>query len=200
MDPLVLLQITSLHARTVGSMKLTIGGKAIEAGPMVAAIDQSAAAPANLAMLDLSTRMITLRWSVTVGMPALSDMFASLPADQSDAVRVSFEETGQVNEDGSGFDAYGSGEIAPGSMMSDVDLPFQSNFIVVPGRRSFKAIGRALLGGTPLRCVMRPESFLDVTLPSALGGGNHRINLTGGFVLEPAMLLPRSMKGVRKRR
>jgi hypothetical protein len=201
MDPLVLLQITSLHARTLGSLKLTIGGKVTEAGPIVASLDPSAGPPANLAMLDLSTRMITLRWCVMAGLPALADMFAGLPADRSDAVCVTFEETGQVNEDGSGFDAYGGGEVAPGSFLSDAELEFQSNFITFGGRRpSFKAFSRSVLGGTPVRCVMRPESFLDFALPSALGGGTHRVNITGGFVLEPAMHLPRTMKGVRKRR
>ena len=201
MDPLVLLQITSLHARTVGSLKLTICGKVAEAGPIMASLDPSAGPPANLAMLDLATRMITLRWSVIVGLHPLADLFAGLPADRSDAVTVTFEETGQIHEDGSGFDAYGGGEMGPGSLLSDADMEFQSNFIKFAGRRpSFKAMGRSLLGGTPLRCVMQPESFLHITLPSALGGGAHRVNITGGFVLEPAMTLPRTMKSVRKRR
>jgi hypothetical protein len=200
MDPLILLRITSLHARTGGSFKIKIGGKEIESGPIAACLDVSAPIPANLGLLDLATRMISLRWSVTVGLPFLADVFASLPADLSESVRMSFEETGQVHEDGSGFDAYGTGEVAPGSLFSDAFVPFQSNFIIISPKRSLRSTGRALAAGTPIRCVFRPESFLDIVLPDSLGGGTHRLSLAGGFVLTPVMTLPRTMKGVRKRR
>jgi hypothetical protein len=134
--------------------------------------------------------------------PILADAFArnALPVELSAPVSVSLEETGQVSEDGSGFKVEGTGAVNPGSILSGTMVPTHANFIVILGRRSLRSVSRAIAAGHPIRCAFGPESFLEITLPDTLGGGDQRLTLTGGFHLLPVMTLPRTLRAARRRR
>lgn len=201
MEPIALFRIASLHVRMDGTLNVEFGGQEVPVGPVVATLDETASYPTNLALLDLATRIITLRWAVTATVPFLADAFARdlLPDGQGDSVRVWFEETGQLDEDGSGFSAYGPGEVAPGSLFAGVTFP-QSNFVRFAPKRTTRSLARATTSGTPVRCVFDPASFLDVNLPERLGGASGRMTLVGGFTLVPTMVLPRTLRSGRRRR
>jgi hypothetical protein len=205
MDPVVLFKIESLHARTVQDSGLIIRqqGREFVTGTIVAHLDQAAASPANTGMVDLATGAIQLRWEVIAGLPFLADAFAGgqVSHTESAPVRISLSEAGQVLESGSGFQVGGTGQIQPGSFLSAARINLHNNLahIIPEGRKS--TLGRALAARGPVRCILVPESsYVDVSLPKAMGAGTQRLNLTGGFVIVPVMTLARPGPTKRSRR
>jgi hypothetical protein len=203
-DPIVLFKITVLHARSVPETGLRVRQRGQEAitGTMVAILDDSAPFPANMGVVDLASGAITLRWAVIATFPYLADAFASgrIPPKDSGVVRVSLEESGQVLDDGTGFNVQGTGQVAPGSIFSQAKVDAHVNFVqFVDG--SGPTLKRAFTHGDPVRCVLVPDScYLDITLPKALGGGSQRLSLVGGFTLLPLVTLRRTEGGRRGRR
>ena len=205
MGPIVLFKIESLHARTVQETGLTIRqrGTEIVTGSIVAQLDDSAAFPTNLALVDLATGAIQLRWGIIAALPFLADAFASgsLSPKDSSPVRATLDETGQVLDDGSGFQVKGTAQIKPGSLLSSAAITLHNNLvqIVTEGRKSTSV--SALASGAGVRCTLVPESsYLDVTLPKSMGGQSQRLNLVGGFRLVPVMTLASPQPTKRSRR
>jgi hypothetical protein len=203
--PIVLFKIESLHARTVQETGLTIRqrGTEIVTGTIIAQLDDSAAFPTNLALVDLSTGAIQLRWAIIAALPLLADAFASgsLAAKDSSPVRATLDETGQVLDDGSGFQVKGTAQIKPGSLLSAADITLHNNLVQITteGRKSTSV--SALASGAGVRCTLVPESsYLDVTLPKSMGGQSQRLNLVGGFRLVPVMTLAPPQPTKRSRR
>ncbi len=196
MDTVILVKIESLHARMVEpeGMKLNFQGRNISTGAIVAHLDASAPVPANCGMLNLNTGRIRLHWSVIVTMPFSADAFIAGFVDEEDSptTKITFEEEGCVDEDDSGFDAVGPGKIAPGSLLSQVKVARQPNFVefIPSGKgREKEKMTATLARGESARCNFLPKSYLDLTLPKSLGGGNQRLHLIGGFFLVPVMTL-----------
>ena len=161
-------------------------------GTIVAHLDEAAKPPANLGLFNLTTGTIRLRWAIIATLPIMADAFAAGQVSQKEIeqLRVSFDEVGEVPEDGYEFEATGGGEIAAGSLLSAAKVLSQSN-----GFRTFSFKGKkvclqsALAGGASVGCTLSPESTLELALPKSLGGGTHRLNLVGGFVLVPIMTI-----------
>jgi hypothetical protein len=202
---IVLFKIESLHARTMQETGLTIRqrGNEIVTGTIIAHLDESAAFPTNLAMVDLATGAIQLRWGIIAALPFLADAFASgsLSPKDSSPVRATLDETGQVLDDGSGFQVKGTAQIKPGSLLSAADITLHNNLvqIVTEGRKSTSV--SALASGAGVRCTLVPESsYLDVTLPKSMGGQSQRLNLVGGFRMVPVMTLGKPEPTKRNRR
>jgi hypothetical protein len=196
MDQIVLLKIESLHARVVQEAGLKLRQKRREffTGSIAAHLDEKADPPANLGLINLTTGAIHLRWAIIAMLPVTADAFAAGQVSQKESgpLRVSFDEFGQVLKDGSGFDATGGGNIAPGSLLGSATIEAHSNFVrTIPDERKMVPMTRALANGNSVRCALIPESYLDLTLPSSLGGGTQRLNLVGAFVLVPVMSLGR---------
>jgi hypothetical protein len=203
--PIVLFKIESLHARTVQETGLTIRqrGTEIVTGTIIAQLDDSAAFPTNLALVDLSTGAIQLRWGIIAALPFLADAFASgsLSPKDSSPVRATLDETGQVLDDGSGFQVKGTAQIKPGSLLSAAAITLHNNLVQIAteGRKSTSV--SALASGAGVRCTLVPESsYLDVTLPKSMGGQSQRLNLVGGFRLVPVMTLASPQPTKRSRR
>src|SRR5579871_1174293 len=120
MDQIVLLKIESLHARVVQEpgLKFRLKQKEVHTGTIAAHLDDTAPPPANLGLLNVTTGTIRLRWAIVATLPVLADAFASglISQKESGLLRVSFDESGQIPEDGSGFDATGGGSVSPGSL------------------------------------------------------------------------------------
>jgi hypothetical protein len=194
MDQIVLLKIESLHARVVQEAGLKLRQKRREffTGSIAAHLDEKADPPANLGLINLTTGAIHLRWAIIATLPVTADALAAGQVSQKESgpLRVSFDEVGQVLEDGAGFDATGGGQIAPGSLLSSANLESQHNLVrTIPDARKMVPLTRALASGKSVRCALIPESYLDLTLPKSLGGGTQRLNLVGAFVLVPVMTL-----------
>src|SRR5262249_37741036 len=120
--------------------------------------------------------------------PVMADRFAAaqIPYKDSGPVRLWLEESGRVSNDGSEFRVKGTGYFAPGSAFSNATIEAHQNFIEVIGTGPEKNLKRALAKGKPVRCAFKPgSSFLNLTLPKALGGGNHDLHLVGGFTILP---------------
>jgi hypothetical protein len=205
MEPVVLLKIKALHARSFQETGLTIryGGSDILTGPIVAHLDESAESPANTGMIDLATGTIRLQWAVIVTLPFTADAFAGgrITEKESAPVRARLDESGQVLDDGSGFAVSGTGQISPGSVLSAATIGAHQNVAnaVATGRKA--KFGHALAAGKVVRCAFVPESSaVEVTLPKSLGGGTQRLNLIGGFLLVPVMTLQRPDRTKRSRR
>jgi hypothetical protein len=205
MEPIVLLKIKSLHARSLPETGLSIryGGSDILTGPIVACLDECAEVPANMGMIDLATGAIRLQWAVIATLPFLADAFASGAISQKDSepVRATLDEHGHVLDDGSGLDMKATGKISPGSVLSGAKIGSHQNLA------KFVRIGRtvnfiaALAAGEAVRCAFVPEfSALEVKLPKSLGGRTQRLNLTGGFLLVPVMMLERPDRSKQSRR
>jgi hypothetical protein len=191
-DQIVLLKIESLHARVVqeAGLKLRRGGHEFYTGTIAAILDATADPLANLGLLNLSTGLIHLRWAIIATLPIMADASAAGEVLQKESapLRVSFDEIGEVAKNGYSFDAMGGGEIAPGSLLSSATISSQNNrmrTIPVGGKKI--SLNRALAKGDSVRCALIPESYLDIVLPKPLGGGKHRLNLVGGFVLAPLL-------------
>jgi hypothetical protein len=205
MEPVVLLKIESLFARAVQETGLRIrhAGKDILTGPIVALLDDIAAPPANLGMIDLATGTIRLQWAVIATLPFMADAFASgaVPQKARGPVRATLDESGQLLEDGSGFDVNGTGQVSPGSFLSGASIPLHQNPVKGVGTGSVVKLGPALAAGQTVLCTFVPESsIMDVKLPKSLGGGTQRMNLTGGYLLVPVMTLERRARRKRSRR
>ena len=205
MDSIVLLKIKSLHVRVSQENGLTLRpkGREINTGTIVACLDDSAASPANMGMIDLATGTIQLNWAVIVTLPFTADAFAIglISQKESDLVRASFEESGQVLDDGSGFDVKGTGKISLGSVLSSAKIPLHNNVIDIRGDGRTRTLVSDLAAGKVLRCALVTEScYVDVALPKSLGGGTQRLNLVGGFLLVPVMILERPERTRRSRR
>lgn len=195
MDHIVLLKIDSLHARIVEEvgLKIRLKQREVHTGTIAACLDETALPPENLGLLNVTTGAIRLRWSIIATLPLLADATARglISEKESGQVRVSFDESGHVLEDGGGFDATGGGSVAPGSIFGGVHVEIQSNFVrtVSDARKSATHLTREVARGGSVRCALIPESYLDLTMPKSLGGGKQRIHLVGGFVLTPLMTL-----------
>jgi hypothetical protein len=205
MSHTVLFKIESLHVRTVQDtgLKFQQQGQEFVTGTVVAHLDAGAASPANMGMVDLDTGAIELRWGIIAALPFLADAFASGQVEQKDSspVRVSLEEAGRLLEDGSGFEVQGTGQVSPGSFLSSVKIPLHNNIVQVVANGRRLTFARALSGRSPVRCTFLPaSSYLDVTLPKALGAGKQRLNLKRGFVIVPVMTLARTEPTKRSRR
>jgi hypothetical protein len=203
--PIVLFKIESLHARTVQETGLTIRQRGLEivTGTIIAHLDDSAAFPTNMALVDVATGAIQLRWGIIAALPFSADAFASGTLSQKDSspVRATLDETGQVLDDGSGFQVKGTAQINPGSLLSAARITFHNNFVKIAteGRKSTSV--SALASGSGVRCTLVPESsYVDVSLPKSLGGASQRLNLVGGFRLVPVMTLARPEPTKRSRR
>jgi hypothetical protein len=191
MDQIVLLKIESLHARVVQEAGLKLRQKRREffTGSIAAHLDEKADPPANLGLINLTTGAIHLRWAIIATLPVTADAFAAGQVSQKESgpLRVSFDEVGQVLKDGCGFDANGGATIAPGSLLGSATIKLHSNEVrTIPDE---PPMTRALANGNPARCALIPSSYLDLTLPSSLGGGTQRLNLVGAFVLVPVLSL-----------
>jgi hypothetical protein len=205
MDPIVLLKIKSLHARASEATGLTIRqkGREVFTGTIVAHLDDSAESPANMGMIDLATGSIQLHWAIIATLPFMADAFASGAISQKESalLRASLEESGQVLDDGSGFNVHGTGKIGPGSVLSSAKIVLHNNFVKILEYSRTVTLGSALAAGDVVRCAIVPDSsFLDIALPKSLGGGTHRLNLVGGFLLVPVMSLERPERTKRSRR
>jgi hypothetical protein len=205
MDQIVLLKIESLHARVVqqDGLKLRQKGREFFTGTIAAYLDESADPPANLGLINLTTGAIRLRWAIVATLPILADAAAAaeIPLKESGPLKVTFDEVGEVPEDGFGFNATGGGEIAPGSLLSAAKVLTQSNgFRMLPIKGKKTPILRAIAGGMSVGCALIPESTLEVALPKSLGGGKQCLNLVGGFTLVPIMTLAGQSAAKRSRR
>lgn len=204
MDPIVLLRIGSLHARSVQEtgLKIRRQGQEFYTGTIVACLDESAPFPANVGLVNLATGAIHLRWAVIAALPFMADAFASgsIAVKESAPLRVSFEEVGQIDKDGCSFDVKGTGEVCSGSLLSSADVTFQNNLVRIHPEPRKKTLSSILSGGDVVRCALAPESYLDVALPKALGGGTQRLNLVGGFLLAPVMTFGKLERPIKGRR
>jgi hypothetical protein len=202
MDQIVLVKIESLHARVVqeAGLELRQRGREFVTGTIAAHLDEKAEPPANLGLVNLTTRKIRLHWAIIATLPAMADASAAgqVPAKESGLVKVSFDEHGQFTKDGSGFDTAGGGEMAAGSVLSSAVIVSQPNgFSAIPAGLD---IIRALGNDNTVRCALRQESYLDLALPKSLGGGTQRLHLIGGFMLVPVMALGPRVEAKRARR
>ncbi len=205
MDSIVLFKLESLHARTVGDKGLTIRqrGHEISTGTIVAHLDHAAESLTNIALVDVATGAITLKWTVIAAMPTLADAFAagSLTQKERSPVRVTLEESGHVFENGSGFAVKGAAQIHPGSFLSGARIDLHNNQMQITADGPKAPTGSLLASGSVVRCTLVPESsYVDITLSKSMGGGSHRLNLIGGFLLVPVMTLARSEQPKRGRR
>jgi hypothetical protein len=205
MEPIVLLKIKCLHVRSQQpeGMKIRHQGSEIQTGPIFAHLDESAHAPANTGVIDLATGTIRLRWAVIATLPFLVDAYAmgALSQNESAPVRVKLDESGHVSPDGSGFTVKGTGQIEPGSILSEATIPTHQNPIAAVGTGDTAQFGPALAAGDAVRCTFVSKSAtLAVKLPKSLGGSTQRLNLVGGFLLVPIMTLERSAPAKRSRR
>jgi hypothetical protein len=205
MEPIVLLKIKSLHARSVqqDGLKIRYQGSDIRTGPIVAYLDDSAEMPANTGLIDLATGAIRLRWAVIATLPFLADAYAkgAIPQKDSAPVRAKLDECGQVSADGSGFNVKGTGEIDPGSVLSGGIIPDHQNPVLAVAAGGTAKIGAALKAGDAVRCTFVSESAsLTIKLPKSLGGGTQHVNLAGGYLLVPVMTLERPTATKRSRR
>jgi hypothetical protein len=120
MTEVVVFRIKTLHARSMQETGLLLRHRDNEfySGPIVACLDEMAAAPGNLGVVDFSTGAIKFHWCTLVTMPFLADAFAEnyLPVSEAAPLRVSFEEEGMVV--GDGFVAQGPGWVHDGSIFS----------------------------------------------------------------------------------
>jgi hypothetical protein len=195
MDRIVLFKIASLHARTSpdSGLSLRIAKDEVQTGTIVAHLDDRAAPPANFGLIDLETGAIKLQWAVTAELPIVADAFAggTVAREHSAPVRVALEESGQVLEDDSGFSVKGTGRIEPGSLLGKSMIPLHVNLVKILPDGRVKTFSRALSGSGLVRCAFVSESsYLDLGLPKSLGGGKQRLNVVGGFSLQPVMTLP----------
>jgi hypothetical protein len=191
MDQIVLVKIESLHARVMqeAGLNFRMKGREFVTGTIAAHLDEKAAPPANLGLVNLTTRKIRLRWAIIATLPAMADACAAGQVSEKELglVKISFDEQGQFQKDGSGFDAKGGGEMAAGSVLSSAVIKSQPNgFGAIPAGLD---IVRALGNGSTVRCALKPESYIDLALPKSLGGEKRRLNLTGGFRLVPVLTL-----------
>jgi hypothetical protein len=205
MDQIVLLKIESLHARVVqqAGLKFRQKGRELYTGTISAYLDESAAPPANLGLINLTTGGIRLRWAIIATLPIMADASAAgeVPPKEGGLLRVTFDEDGEVPEGGHGFRATGGGEIAPGSLLSAARVLSQSNgFRKLPNKGKNPPIMNALASGMSVDCALIPESTLDIALPRSLGGGTQCLNLVGGFTLVPIMTLGGKSAAKRSRR
>jgi hypothetical protein len=205
MDPIVLLKIKSLNARTSPEtgLKIRPPGSEIRTVTIVAHLDDSAEVPANMGMIDLATGTIQLRWAVIAKLRFMADAFASGSRSQKESspLRASLEESGQVLDDGTGFNVQGTGKIAPGSVLGKSTIALHNNAVKLVGDGRAVTSIRALAAGEVVRCALVPDSsYLDVALSKSLGGGTQRLNLVGRFLLVPVMILQRPEPTKRSRR
>jgi hypothetical protein len=205
MDHIVLLKIESLHARLVRAegLKLRYKRRDFLTGSITAVLDETADPPANLGLLNVSAGSIRLCWQIVVTMPFLADacLAGQLSGKERGVVKITFDESGPVKDDDSGFDAKGSGSIIPGTIFDGAMLPLQSNLVRTPAAANkIIPLAKTLASGKPVPCGLLPESYLDVVFPSSLGGGTHRLNLAGGFVLVPILTHGKSTGTKRTRR
>jgi hypothetical protein len=186
MDQIYFVRMESLQARTVKDTGLTLrlGGKEVVTGTISGVLDESAGP--SLGTVNATTGVIHLRWSILATLPIVADLLASgqLSDAERGVLRVSFEEVGQMASDGSGFDSVGTASIAPGSLLSKAEIMAHSQLVRVVDRKN-PSIVKALSRGQSVRCAFLPESRVEARLPRNLGGGNHSLNLLGGFVLVP---------------
>lgn len=194
MDRVQLVKIDSLQARVVqdSGLKFRYKRRDYISGPIVAYLDETAPPPANLGLVNVSTGEIRLSWAIIATIPLTPTALAAgeLSDKEGGLLRLTFDETGKLLEDGSGFDAFGGGTIGAGSLFSGARLASQSNFArVSASTKKTPHLGRTLAAGGSVHCVLIPESFLDVTLPKQLGGGTQRLNLAGVFVLSSVLSL-----------
>jgi hypothetical protein len=204
MDSVVLLKIESLNAGGVQQSGLIIqqAGVEIPTGPIVAVLDDSAAIPANTALLNVTSGAIRLRWAVIATFPFTANAFAqgAIAPKNSAPVRVTLDESGQLLDDASGFAVNGTGQIGPGSVLSAAKIPAHQNLVTFVVGDSFN-LGRAVLAGATLQCTFVPDfSIVQVKLPKSLGGGTQSLNLTGGFLLVPVLTLAQPDRTKRGRR
>jgi hypothetical protein len=205
MEPVVLVKIKSLHVRSrqETGLKIRLGKSDALTGPVAATLDDSAAAPANSGLIDLAAGTIRLQWVVIATLAFTADAFASgaIAQKDSDPVRVSLDESGQVFDDGTGFEVKGTGQIGPGSVLSAASIPEHQNvirFIQVGSTTNFKKV---LAAGNAVRFAFVPDSSaVKVKLPKALGGGTQNLNFVGGFIPVPLMTLARPNGTKRTRR
>ncbi len=196
MDPIVLFKIESLHARTVQEtgLKIRQKGHDILTGIIVATLNENAAPPANLALVDLATGAIQLHWAILATLPFLADAFASgsVPHKDSAPIRATLEESGQVASDGARFEVRGTAQIKPGSVLGATKVSLHNNLVQMTPEDRDPTSGPVLASGQVVRCTFVPESsYLDVALPKNMGGGSQRLNLIGGFLLVPIVTLAR---------
>jgi hypothetical protein len=194
MDQIVLLQIESLHARLVRDtgLQLRYKRKDLLTGSITAILDETADPPANLGLLNVTAGTIRLNWAIVATLPFMADATASglVSEKERGTLKITFDESGKILPNDAGFNATGGGSILPGTVFDGAMLPSQSNFVRVPGVASRPVpFSKTLAGGKPVPCALLPESYLDVVFPPSLGGGTHRVNLTGGFVLTPILTL-----------
>jgi hypothetical protein len=202
MDHVVLVQIESLHARVVqeAGIKLRYKRREFFTGSIAAHLDEKADPPANLGLINLNTGAIRLRWAIIATLPVMADAVASgqVPQKETGLLRVSFDEVGQILKDGSGFDAAGGARILPGSLLGSATIAAHSNtFRLI---RDEPPMTRAIANGNSVRCALMPESYLDLNLPSSLGGETQRLNLVGACVLVPVLSLGSRERMKRTRR
>ena len=191
MDKLLAFQIASLHVRTVldvGS-KLRYRRKEFETGTIVAHLDDNAKLPANFGLINVKTGAIKVRWAVIATLPFLVDAADQglLPEEEDGPIRVWFEETGKVTENG--FRVRGRGEIGTGSIFSTSSgLTCSNDAESVSGEGGFL---KKLAAGRTVKLAFVPKSStLEVTFPDQLGGGTHRLSLIGGFSLRRITAVP----------
>jgi hypothetical protein len=202
MDQIVLVKIESLHARLMqeAGLNLRLKGREFVTGTIAAHLDENAEAPANLGLVNLTTRQIRLHWAIIATLPAMADACAAGQISEKELglVKVSFDEHGQFLKDGSGFDTDGHGKMAAGSVLSSAVIPSQPNGVkAIPAGLD---IIRALSTGNTVRCALSPESYIDIAFPKSLGGEKQRLNMIGGFRLVPVMALGAGAETKRTRR
>jgi hypothetical protein len=205
MPLIVLSQIQSLHVRTVQEtgLKIRFADAEIQSGPIVGILDDTAASPANTALLDIGTGVISLQWALIATLPFLADAFASgaISPKDSAVVRLTLEENGEVTANGSGFAVEGTGQIAPGSVLSTATIQGHQNAVTAAGIGTTAKFAAALVAGDTVQCTFIPDGcVLQLKLPRSLGGGTQRLNLMGGFLLVPVMTLERPDRTKRRRR
>ena len=160
MDQIVLLKIESLHARVVQEAGIKLRQKRREffTGSIAAHLEEKADPPANLGLVNLTTGAIHLRWAVIATLPIMADAFAAGEFRQKRAaLRVSFDEVGQILKDGSGFDAKGWATVAPGSLLGSATVDEHSNFIrAISNDGKVINMARTLASGNSVRCAFSP--------------------------------------------
>jgi hypothetical protein len=195
-DSLVLFQICSLHARTVqeAGLKIVHRGKEFYTGPIVAHLDQPRDEPGNLGLVDLASGSMRVRWCCAATLPFLADAISrgEVADHESGPVRVVFEESGHMLDDGDGFDVKGPGKVLDGSLFRDCIVATTNYAAVACERLSTGFFTRELASGRTVQLAFAPElCTLDVKLSADLGGTAQRLHLTGGFSVRAVMTLPR---------
>jgi hypothetical protein len=190
-DKLLAFRITSLHAQTVldTDSRLRYRRKELDTGTILAHLDPNAVLPDNFGLINVTTGAIKIRWAVVATLSFLIDASAQglLPDGEDEPVRLRFEESGKVTDNG--FRVRGSGEILPGSIFAGSSGVLCANFCeLVSGDGTFL---KKIATGRPVKLAFVPKSStLDLKFPSQLGGGTHKLNLMGGFSLLRIMTLP----------